>query len=353
MTTAEVDVVDIHRLRTFAVRALTAVQMPYEHAGCTADAMAWAQLHGHAHHSVTGRLQQCISRIRHGGTDPQAAIAVGEPDTALAVVDGDNALGLAAGVVAMRAAITRAERFGVGMVVQHDISTLAALGYYATLAVDAQMIGVVITNCPPLVAAPYGIRPVIGNQAHAIGCPAGKHFPFLYDSAITVMSTTAIERVHQQGGLLPDGVLRDRDGQPTRDPAPEVWRSGMLSTIGGYRGFGLGLAFELLTGVLGGGACFGHAVSPPYEFARPQGATSTFIAIDPTTTRSFAEFTERVDQFIDEVRSSGPPGGPVPHIPGERGYRLAAERLEHGVPLDVAEVHALDTICAQLGIASW
>ena len=233
-----VDTVDIGRLRDFAARALGAVGMPDDHAGFAADAMAWSQLHGHPHHSVSGgRLRQCLSRIQLGGSNPRAKIAVGRPDAAFAVIDGDNALGLVAGVVAMQAAIQRAERFGIGMVVVRDISTLAALGYYATLAIDAEMIGVVITNGPPLVGAPEGARPVICNQAHAIGCPAGERSPFLYDSAISVMSTVAIGAVHERGGLLPEGVLRDSEGKPTRDPSPEVWRTGMLSAIGGYRGF--------------------------------------------------------------------------------------------------------------------
>jgi LDH2 family malate/lactate/ureidoglycolate dehydrogenase len=68
---------------------------------------------------------------------------------------------------------------------------------------------------------------------------------------------------------------------------------------------------------------------------------------------TFAEFTKRVDTLIDDVRSSGPPDGPVPHIPGERGFRLAAERLRDGVPLDPAEVARLDSIRSQLGISAW
>jgi LDH2 family malate/lactate/ureidoglycolate dehydrogenase len=342
--------VGIERLRAFAACALGAVDMPDDHAGFAADAMSWSQLHGHTHHSVSGgRLRQCLTRIQQGGSNPRATIAVGAPDTAFAVVDGDNALGLVAGVVAMRAAIERAGRFGIGMVVVRDISTLAALGYFATLAIDAGMLGIVLTNGSPLVGAPEGGRPVICNQAHAIGCPAGGQFPFLYDAAISVMSTVAIAAVHERGELLPEGVLRDSDGNPTRDPSPEVLETATLMPMGGYRGFGLGLAFELLTGVIGGG----QVVPKDEGLSNPAAGTSTFIAVNAATTMSVADLAARVDDFMSDVRASGPPDGPTPHIPGERGYRLAAERLRHGVPLTASDIENLDSIRTELGIDAW
>src|SRR4051812_25965774 len=304
-----VQTVGIERLRDFAARALGAVGLPDDHAGFAADAMAWSQLHGHPHHSVSGgRLSQCVTRIERGGSNARPDISVGAPDAAYAVADGDNALGLVAGVVAMRAAIERAERFGVGMVVVRDISTLAALGYYATLAIDVAMLGVVLTNGSPLVGAPEGGRPVICNQAHAIGCPAGGNFPFLYDSAISVMSTVAIAAAHERGELLPEGVLRDADGNPTRDPSPEAVRNGTLLPVGGYRGFGLGLAFELLTGVIGGGRV-APAVNGLSDPAAPVGGTSTFIAVKATATMDLDELAGRVDQFVADVRASGSPDG--------------------------------------------
>jgi LDH2 family malate/lactate/ureidoglycolate dehydrogenase len=348
-----VETVDIQRLRDFAARALAAVGLPEEHAGFAADALAWSQLHGHPHHSVSGgRLRQCLTRIQRGGSNPRPTIALGSPDAAFARAAGDNALGLVAGVVAMRAAIERAQRFGVGMVVVRDISTLAALGYYATLAIDVGMIGAVLTNGSPLVGAPEGGRRVICNQAHAIGCPTGEGFPFLFDSALSVMSTVAIAAAHERGELLPEGVLRDRDGRPTRDPSPEAVRTGTLLPAGGYRGFGLGLAFELLTGVIGGGE-ISSGISNLSDPSVPTRGSSAFIAVDPTDTMDVTELTARVDQFLNEVRASGPPGGPSPHIPGERGYRLAAERRLHGVPLTAADIDGLDAIRAELEIAAW
>jgi LDH2 family malate/lactate/ureidoglycolate dehydrogenase len=172
-----------------------------------------------------------------------------------------------------------------------DVSSAAALGYYATLAVGEGMIGFAITNSSPLIAPWGGTSKLLGNQAHAMGSPAGRHFPILFDSATTVMSTGEMELHRERGELLPEGVLFDSRGEPTRDPAE--WVEGLLVPIGGHRGYGLSLMLEVLTGVLAGGARVAPGVGSPFDYSTAQGVALLLIAIDPEGTMPFDDFTSR------------------------------------------------------------
>jgi LDH2 family malate/lactate/ureidoglycolate dehydrogenase len=317
VTTADgwfVGVDDLHRL---AERVLVGSGMPAEHARWTADAMAWAESRGIPAHGVTGKLGQCVARIRDGGTAATPAIEVVGDLGAAVALDAGTAWGQVAGTLAVRTAIERAARLGVGLVSVRNASSAAALGYYAWLAAEDGMVGIAVTNGPPLIAAPEGRSAVVGNQGHAIACPGRDGNHLLHDSALTTMSTGAMEGYHQRGELLPEGVLRDASGAPTRDPA--AWATGLLEPIGGHRGFGLAIALEGLTGLLSGGERFGARVGLPGVHAEPQGVSLLLVAIDPRLTGSTRDLTERVESLRSIVRESASPGATT-RLPGERGH---------------------------------
>jgi (2R)-3-sulfolactate dehydrogenase (NADP+) len=222
----------------------------------------------------------------------------------------------------------------------------AALGYYPTLAVAEGMIGVALTNCPALMAAPDGMRRLLGNQAHAFGFPGREAPAVLFDSSLSEMSTGEMDRRMREGERLPKGVLRDRSGRPTDDPAD--WVDGFLTPIGGYRGFGLALAFELLTSALAGSDTPSFGVGAPVDHATPQNVSLTCLAIDPGRLPSGSAFADRVGRIVDAVRSSGAPGGPRPRVPGERGRVIAEERRRDGVPVTWDELHDLERLAGEL-----
>jgi LDH2 family malate/lactate/ureidoglycolate dehydrogenase len=336
-------------LRDFAHRALTAAGMPKEDAATTARAMVWGDLRGLDMHGVSGKLGQCIARIRAGGTRADPALPVRQESATTAVIDGQNAWGQVAGVAGMRAAIAKAKETGVGVVSVRNVSSTAAVGYYPTLAIDERMIGIVINNGPALMAPWGGTTKMLSNHAHALGCPSGRHFPILYDSALTMMSTGEMELLHERGELLPDGVLLDANGQPTRDPAQ--WTKGVLMPIGGHRGYGLSLMFEILTGALAGSFRMAPDVGHPFEYAQPQGVSMFMLAIDPQISMPFDAFVDRVDQLIDKIHASPRAAGVERiYVPGERGYLVAQQRERDGIPLTGERAAKLRALADELGV---
>jgi LDH2 family malate/lactate/ureidoglycolate dehydrogenase len=339
-------------LREFAQHALSSAGMPALDAATTAQAMVWADLRGLDGHGVGGKLVQCVRRIQAGGTRADPTIPTLRQETGTSLLDGENAWGQVAGVAGMRAAIARTKVAGIGVAAVRDISSAAALGYYPTLAVGERMIGFAITNGPSLIAPWGGTTKLLGNQAHAIGCPAGRHFPILFDSATTVMSTGEMDLRKERGEQLPDGVLFDSRGEVTRDPAE--WVKGLLVPIGGHRGYGLSLMLEILTGVLAGGARLAPNVGHPVEYSAAQGVSAIMIAIDPEISMPFLDFVERVDRLIDRVHASRRAAGVDRiYVPGERGYLTAQDRDRDGIPISAERAAELRALAQELGVAAW
>ena len=338
--------------KAFARRALVAAGMPDADAETTAEAMLWADLRGLDAHGVNGKLAQCVARIIAGGTRADPTLPVGIERAATATIDGQDAWGQVAAVAGMRTAIAKAKASGIGAVSVRDVGSAAALGYYPTLAVAERMIGVAITNGSALIAPSGGTTRLLGNQAHAFGCPSRRNFPILFDSSLSKLSTGEIERFLESGELLPEGVLLDAAGRPTRDPAQ--WKAGQLLPMGGHRGYGLSLIFEVLTGVLAGGARMAPDVGSPSDHAQPQGVSLFLLAIDPELAMPVDTFLDRVDQLIDRVHATPPaPGVDRVYIPGERGYLTALQREQDGIPLSAERAAKLKGLAGELGVPAW
>lgn len=337
------------RLRDFARRALVAGGMPETDALATATAMVWADLRGIDAHGVCGKLPQVINRIRAGGSRPDPTLPPIREQSATAAIDGQNAWGQIAGINGMQTAIAKAKGSGVGIVSVRDVSSAAALGYFPTLAISERMIGVVITNGPALIPAWEGTTKQLGNQAHAIGIPARGHFPILFDSALTTMSTGQMDLHKERGEPLPEGVLLDADGNPTRDPAQ--WTKGLLVPIGGHRGYALAVAFELLTGLLAGSTRMGNGVGHPFDYDQPQGVSLFCLAIDPRISMPYDHFVERVDDLIERIHAApSAPGVDRVRVPGERGYLTAQRREREGIPFTAERADSLRRLAAELDV---
>ncbi len=337
------------RLEAFAAAVLVALGVPEADARGTAEAMAWADLRGLPAHGVATKLPQCVARIRAGGSNAAPNVRVLGDRGAMLALDVDNAWGQVAARRGMELAIERSRSHGLGVVSVRNSSSAAALGFFPTLAIRARRIGLAVTNGPPLMPALGGTTRLLGNQAHAIGVPAGRHPPLLFDSATTTMSTGEMDVLHEAGLPLPEGVLLTGAGEPTRDAA--AWRTGLLVPSGGHRGYALSLLFEVLTGVLAGGPAFGPDVGQPFVAATPQGVSHLLVAIDPTVLLPYDEFVDRVDAFVDEIHGAPPaPGVERVWAPGERGHLGALERARAGVELTDEQRLTLTALGLEVGV---
>jgi uncharacterized oxidoreductase len=112
-----------------------------------------------------------------------------------------------------------------------------------------------------------------------------------------------------------------------------------------YKGFGLGLMIEILTGALSGGNC---AKSVPY----PKKGNCVFILlIDPARFGGVNHFASEVAQLVEYVKSCPRIDGVAEiTLPGDPERRLAAQRQREGIPLDSENWNALVKLGQQLGV---
>lgn len=343
--------VPVDRLRRFATDVLVAAAMPQPDAEIAVDAMIWADLRGLRAHGVGEKLQQVVARISAGVTRPDAPLVMVADVGSLVVADAQNGWGQVAGPRAMAIAVERATLSGVGFVSVRNASSVGAIGYDAWYAARQGLIGMAVTNGPPLMAPWGGRTRLLGNQAYAIATPAGRYPPIVFDSATSVMSTGEMHALAERGKPLPPGVAVDAGGRPSRDP--NIWlENGVLKPAGGHRGYGLALMWEVLTGILAGGPCFAPDVGAPGDLLRPQGISLILVAIKVDAAMPLDAYVERVDRLIDAIHTNPPaPGVDRILVPGERGADLAAIREREGIPFENATWVALNELGADLGVA--
>jgi LDH2 family malate/lactate/ureidoglycolate dehydrogenase len=154
------------------------------------------------------------------------------------------------------------------------------------------------------------------------------------------MSTAAISffglvEARTAGRDIPCDVAFDPEGKPTVSPQ-EAIRGAIRSFDRGHKGSGLALIGEILAGPLVGAAFCGIGDS--------KGNWGHLVyAIDPGILTDRDEFVRNVSRIIDRVKGTRRlPEVDEILVPGERGARLARQRLASG------EIEIEDNLLAEL-----
>ena len=144
------------------------------------------------------------------------------------------------------------------------------------------------------------------------------------------MANGKIRVAQVAGRSCPDGWLLDAQGQPTNDPATRFADPpGTILPMGGYKGFGLGLLFDILVGGLSGGFC------PPAPDGEAECNNVLLIVFDPNRFSGLPHFVNQSQMLCDFVRSTRPVSESTEiRLPGDRSRQLRTRRKAAGVPLD-------------------
>ena len=151
----------------------------------------------------------------------------------------------------------------------------------------------------------------------------------------------------REGKTMPLDWALTPDGQETDQPTAAM--AGALLGIGQYKGYGLSMFTDILTGVIGGGG-FGLA---PYQdrSAAKLDVAHTFIAIDIGWFMPIDDFKARMDAFIAEIKSSElRPGFDEVLVPGEIDHRREQAYRRDGAQLDALVFDRLADLAQTLNI---
>jgi LDH2 family malate/lactate/ureidoglycolate dehydrogenase len=338
--------VDVGRLTAFTEAAFRAMGLAAEQARMTAGALVYSELRFHPGQGQgVRRLRAYRERISGGVINPAAPFEVVKESPALALVDAHNGLGSVTGLKAMRLAVQKAKTCGIGTVIVRGSTHYGSSAVHAHEAVNAGCIGIAFTNAGPEMAAWGGATPMVGTNPWSIGAPGGHGFPVILDIALTTAGKGMMRWHDRENRRMPLDWALTPDGQETDDPAAAM--QGALLGIGQYKGYGLSLMTDVMTGVVSGGA-FGRE---PYSDPLRQNVAHSVTAIDVEWFMPLAEFRERMKRLVEDIRTSRlRPGFTEVLVPGELEHRRETQKRQAGVPLDRVVYEDLQALAGELGI---
>jgi len=275
-------------------------------------------------------------------------IKIEDTASATTVLDGDKTYGMYSTRVGMSHALELAGQHGIAAVAIRNSFHFGAAGLYVLPAAHAGFLGFCFTNSSASVVPTGGKTPMLGTNPIAFGAPCEGEEPFRLDMA-TSQTTWNNVLLHRATGLpLEPGWAVDTDGKPTTDP--HLART--LVSAGGYKGYGLGLMVDILSGLLTG-MDFGPHVAGLYPKGKQEhlGLGHFLIAINISSFVPLTVFAPRMKEMLDGLRSTQPVNEAMPVlVPNDPQKATRAERLRDGVPIPMAVVDDLRTLAKDVSI---
>ena len=344
----DIKVVQAEPMRRFCIVACREAGLSQQHAELFADTLIQADLRGVHSHGVA-ILHRYIKGYQVGGVNPCPSIEVVKESGATAVIDGDDGLGLIVSYPAMTLAMDKAAEYGVGTVTVRKSNHYGMAAYWSMMALERDMIGYTTTNTPPMLAPWGGITPSYGNNPISYAIPAGEEWPLVLDMAMSVAAKGKIRLAALKNEPIPEGWAMDKDGEPTTDAQAAI--DGLLLPIAGYKGYGMALVHDILSGVLSGGLFGTDALKMQSDRMAVPGYCHFFMALDTGHFMPVAEFKGRVDRMIRMMRGSRLARGQSRiYMPGEIEFEIHRQRTREGIPYSKEVIGQLEKLARDLDI---
>jgi LDH2 family malate/lactate/ureidoglycolate dehydrogenase len=306
-----------------AVAALEGRSVPAEHAALQADVLVEAELKGHPSHGLQ-RLPRIVKRIDNGVLDPSTKGVARWRARSLLEVDGCRGLGPVVACAALRQLRERAGTTGVALAAIRNSNHLGMLAYYVERLAEQGLVGIALSSSEALVHPFGGTRAMLGTNPVAIAVPTARR-PFVLDLATGLVSMGKIHHHAANDMPIPAGWARDADGQPTTDAAKA--KLGAIAPFGEAKGYGLGIAIELLVAALAGSA-LAPEIRGTLDAEAVCNKGDVLIAMD---LRAGPDLLGRLSDYLDMVRASPPadPDRPVA-VPGDGAAARRESALRDG-----------------------
>ena len=331
-------------LGRFIRDALMAKGARAEDAVVVAEGLVWANLRGIDGHWVP-RLPSYLKMIERGEIDVKAQPRLLHDRAATFILDGGRGFGPVAMMQAIAIAAERAQSAGVCLGLVRETTHTGAIGRYAQWIAQRGCAALIMGAGPAFVAY-HGARVAsLGTSPIAIAVPNGGT-SIVLDMATSTISNGTIMQARAAGKELPPNAALTAHGEPTTDPS----KAEILLPLGGPKGSGLGLMFEMLASVLAAAPIQARALGP--ERRRTLDQNSAILAIDVDTFRPLADFAHDADAIAALLKALPRQNG-VEEIllPGERAQRTEAARRKSGIPIPAKLWEELETIGSADAIA--
>jgi ureidoglycolate dehydrogenase (NAD+) len=332
-------------IQRFLEKAFLEVGLPKEQVDSVVDLLVTTSLRGVDTHGVI-LAERYLEGIKNGKINAQPRMERVTDGPSVAVIDGDGGLGAYLASEATRLAIRKAKKTGIGAITLVNLTHCGALSYYGLMAAESKMAAISFT-CGSSSAAPWGgatrifsTNPLCFSFPHSSG-------HIVLDMATTMASGVKVQFAIRDGKQIPLGWALDRQGRPTTDPNEAMGEGakGSLLPFGGYKGYGLMLAAEIYSAILGGGK-----TSYSGEGRYFQGGFY-IQAIDIGALRPYAEYLREIKELADKIHSSKLADGfDRVYLPGEIELITAERRKKEGIPLAQETCDYFEKIAREMNI---
>lgn len=305
--------INIYQLLTLMTDILLSRGLNQDEAELVAHDYWEAELGGKTTHGVS-KFLQALPYITERVGRPEIIVDKG----GIVSVNGNREVGQLAASFCTNLVIERAKTHGIAIVSITNIQRYGVLASWVKKIAEHNFVGILVTTCEPAAAAYNATTPVLGSNPIAVGIPT-THEPIVLDMATTQVSMSSIWKALLEKQSLPKDLFFDENGDYTTDPQ----KAKAAEVFGGYKGFGLSLAIEILAGSLIMGK-MGKKIQSPYDIG------SYFQAIDPSVWQDKKAFTKANTVLINEIkRSKKKVATDTLLIPGERSVIRKHLAMKH------------------------
>ena len=312
--------IDIEKEQIFIINELTENGVPQEQAEIVADCFSTADSYGVTTHGGA-ILPSHIQRIQRGGYNLSPNFKVIRETAAFAVIDGDNAIGPVSATFCMRYAIEKCRDSGVFTVFSRNNNTFGPAFYYPLLAAREGLIGIACSNSPAQMAPIGGKEKMLGTNPFSIVVPTYGD-PIILDMATSVVAKSKFKEYKLARKELPEGWALDSEGNPTVDPDKAM--QGFVLPMAGFKGYGIALMIDILSGLLSGAAYLNKVGRFYMENGSCMNVGFQFIVLDPKQILGEG-YDEIIKDFVLQLRNSKSADGCSIILPGDDRLKYKRE----------------------------
>ena len=350
----------------FMTAAFTKIGLPEDEARLCADVLLESDRRGIESHGCNRFKPIYIDRINAGILNPVTKIDILKETPTTVVLDANDGMGMVASKKAMDMIIEKAKIYGLGMAAVTNSSHYGIAGYWASMAVKENMIGITGTNARPSIAPTFGVENMLGTNPLTFGMPTDEPFPFMLDCATSITQNGKIEYYARIGHDTPEGMVIGRDGKPMTDSvqilkdirsknAALAPLGGIGETLGGYKGYGYATVVEILCAALQNGIFLKELDGKDEDGKiRPYHLGHFFIVINPDFFMGIDAFKKTTGDILRELRNSQKaPGEERIYTAGEKEYDVWMYRKDKGVPVTEAVQKEFIKVRDDLGLTQF
>ncbi|MFV1566702.1 MULTISPECIES: Ldh family oxidoreductase [unclassified Phaeobacter] len=287
------------------------------------------------------RILQYTREMLDGALKPRARPEIHRHDTCRLSVQANGGIGIPAMRIAHEIAAETAVETGIAAVELLGAGHTGRLGAFGEIAAEKGCLSIALGGGNRKrwrMVAPYGAcNAVLPTNPYCIAIPGGDRGPVVIDIATSQAAGGWIYAARAAGVKLPEGLIVDNKGKPSRDPE-DYFDGGAILPKGGPLGYGLALVAELV-----GEAMLGPVLAGEINWL--------VLALDCRRYNTAPHMRTAAEEILSEIRASTPAEGHnAVLVPGERERDLYT--AAQGKPLRIPRQtwNAIEDLARELGV---